>query len=252
MFWTNKIVEMEQTVSTERWVDSIVYAMQLLGGNARYADLYPVVRLVREKGGLSIPDSFDDIVRGRIQEHSSDSLSFNGRKDIFMKLDTGHWGLRESYKNAQTFSHKPVEDKNEEELQQNQLIELPEQLDNMAIGQDGRQLLDIEEAKVKKTHYKYEGRLNASSIKYIKRQKGYVCEACGMSFASRYPNLGNDFIECHHKVPYAEMREGEKRALNVDDFIVLCSNCHKMIHRRKNKPLTPNQLIVKMAMKTNH
>lgn len=205
--------------------------MQLLGGNACYADLYPTIKQVREKAGLPIPARFEETVRRCIQDHSSDSDGFKGRLDVFIKLGTGHWGLRESYKNTQTFSHKPVEDKNEEELQQNQLIELPEQLDNIAIGQDGRQLLDIEEAKVKKTHYKYEGRLNASSIKYIKRQKGYVCEACGMSFASKYPSIGNNFIECHHKVPYAEMLEGEKRALNVDDFIVLCSNCHKMIHR---------------------
>ena len=65
-------------------------------------------------------------------------------------------------------------------------------------------------------------------------EKGYVCEACGMSFANKYPGIGEGFIECHHKIPYSDMKEGEKRNLNVNDFMILCSNCHKMIHRLDN------------------
>lgn len=179
---------------------------------------------------MSLPTTFESSIRERIQSHSSNSAHFQGN-DVFIKLDRGHWGLREKYKYAKTFSSKPIETKPTEEIDHYQPIELENSEDDVAIAEDGKQLRNIEEVKVRKEHYRYEGRLKASQIKRIKLEKGYTCEACGMSFANRYPGLGDEFIECHHKVPYANLTAGESRKLNLDDFMVLCSNCHKMIHR---------------------
>lgn len=216
-------------MNNDRWVDSIVEAMQILGGEAHYDDLYALIRKIRTNSGLSIPSSFEETVRRCVQDHSSDSTGFKGKKDIFKKLGKGHWGLREDYVEVQTFRIKPLEEQQTRDFVRQ--ISFENDGDNLAISEDGKQLLDIEEAKLKKEHYKYEGRLKASQIKKIKVYKGYVCEACGLSFAKKYPGLGSGFIECHHKIPYADMKEGEIRNLNVDDFMVLCSNCHKMIHR---------------------
>jgi len=221
-------------MNNDRWVDSIVEAMQILGGEAHYDDLYALIRKIRTNGGLSTPPSFEEIVRRCVQDHSSDSAGFKGVRDIFKKLGKGYWGLREDYAEVKTFGSKPLEEQQARDFVHVQQIAFENDGDNLAISEDGKQLLDIEEAKLKKEHYKYEGRLKASQIKKIKVYKGYVCEACGLSFAKKYPGLGNDFIECHHKIPYADMKEGEARILNVDDFMVLCSNCHKMIHRLDN------------------
>jgi 5-methylcytosine-specific restriction protein A len=46
-----------------------------------------------------------------------------------------------------------------------------------------------------------------------------------------YGDIGNGYIELHHKIPYSEMVENDTRILTQSDFCVLCPNCHKMVHK---------------------
>lgn len=57
------------------------------------------------------------------------------------------------------------------------------------------------------------------------------CEACGFDFEKVYGERGKDFIECHHTKPVSELSPGEKTKLA--DLVMLCSNCHRIVHRRK-------------------
>jgi len=60
---------------------------------------------------------------------------------------------------------------------------------------------------------------------------GFTCKACGFDFASKYGSIGREFIEAHHLTPLSELK-GQKLTLDPKtDFMVLCSNCHRMIHR---------------------
>lgn len=60
---------------------------------------------------------------------------------------------------------------------------------------------------------------------------GYACKACGFDFQAKYGSIGREFIEAHHLVPLAELK-GQMLTLDAkNDFTVLCSNCHRMIHR---------------------
>jgi 5-methylcytosine-specific restriction enzyme A len=44
--------------------------------------------------------------------------------------------------------------------------------------------------------------------------------------------IGQGFIEAHHLRPIATLEEGVPVKYDVAaDFAVLCSNCHRMIHR---------------------
>jgi 5-methylcytosine-specific restriction protein A len=53
-----------------------------------------------------------------------------------------------------------------------------------------------------------------------------------MSFAERYGQLGAGFIEAHHLRPISTLNEGVVVSYDVgEDFAVLCSNCHRMVHR---------------------
>lgn len=64
-----------------------------------------------------------------------------------------------------------------------------------------------------------------------KLHHGYACKACGFDFWARYGEIGRSFIEAHHLTPLAELK-GQKLTLDPKrDFTVLCSNCHRMIHR---------------------
>lgn len=55
------------------------------------------------------------------------------------------------------------------------------------------------------------------------------CEACGFDFAATYGQRGEGFIECHHTQALSTLRPGDRTRL--EDLALVCSNCHRMIHR---------------------
>ncbi|MEY9214573.1 HNH endonuclease [Thermobifida halotolerans] len=65
-----------------------------------------------------------------------------------------------------------------------------------------------------------------------------ACEVCGFDFGRTYGQRGADYIECHHIVPLHHIGESVTR---LEDLALLCSNCHRMIHRTRPW-LTPGEL----------
>jgi predicted HNH restriction endonuclease len=57
----------------------------------------------------------------------------------------------------------------------------------------------------------------------------YECKACGFDFKNKYGQLGEGFIEAHHKKPLAYL--GDKTEITINDLVAVCSNCHRMLHR---------------------
>ncbi|MFB5762937.1 HNH endonuclease [Paenibacillus medicaginis] len=71
---------------------------------------------------------------------------------------------------------------------------------------------------------------------------GTTCKACGFKFNEFYgEDLANNFIEIHHTVPLSELKEGTS-INSLTDLVPLCSNCHSMIHRRRNRVMTVVEL----------
>lgn len=186
------------------WKESVIFALRKLNGIANWKDiaLYIVDNNLRE----DIPKSVDATVRGTLERHSSDSSAFAG-EDLFYSvfgIGKGVWGLRDF-----------VPDKEHVDLTQDD-YSCPE----------GRKFL--------KEHIVRER--NATLIvkakeKFIKSHGHLYCEVCGFDFEKTYGKLGENFIEAHHIKPVSEMNEGEQT--KSDDFVMLCSNCHSMIHRKK-------------------
>jgi 5-methylcytosine-specific restriction protein A len=58
-----------------------------------------------------------------------------------------------------------------------------------------------------------------------------ACEVCSFDFREVYGEVGEAFIECHHTVPVSELAPGAKT--HLDDLALVCSNCHRMLHRRR-------------------
>jgi predicted HNH restriction endonuclease len=54
------------------------------------------------------------------------------------------------------------------------------------------------------------------------------CDVCGFSFYEKYGELGQGFIEAHHKTPLSETKQ---TLTTRDDIDLVCSNCHQMIHK---------------------
>ncbi|AZU62566.1 HNH endonuclease [Neobacillus mesonae] len=70
---------------------------------------------------------------------------------------------------------------------------------------------------------------------------GLNCVACGFNFEEIYGERGKDFIEVHHVNPLNTI--GEEVVIDPEkDLVPVCSNCHRMIHRRKDDVLSVDEL----------
>ena len=87
---------------------------------------------------------------------------------------------------------------------------------------------------VERRRYKMHRRIerNPRAAKEAKKHHGLRCQACTLQFDERYGDLGRGFIEAHHLRPISSLEEGSPTSYDVaEDFAVLCSNCHRMIHK---------------------
>jgi len=97
-----------------------------------------------------------------------------------------------------------------------------------------------------------EGEKSVRLISYFERnpvlrQKAIIfhgtkCKVCNFDFEEKYGEHGKNYIEVHHIVPLSTIPEPS----TIDpekDLTVLCSNCHRMIHRKQEQIMTPKQLI---------
>ncbi|XXK27311.1 HNH endonuclease [Arenicellales bacterium nBUS_45] len=76
---------------------------------------------------------------------------------------------------------------------------------------------------------------------YLRTNAKLNCEVCGFIFSENYPSeLAGDYIEVHHIIPISELQEQTRTTL--DDLLLVCSNCHRMIHRTRDAGSNLNQL----------
>ena len=90
--------------------------------------------------------------------------------------------------------------------------------------------------------------LTATKIRSVLACDGRLaCEACQFDFGQIYGDRGLGYIECHHVEPLHETGE---RSTSIRDLALLCSNCHRIIHRKPPWP-TPAQLS-EIIKRSNH
>ncbi|GGO22352.1 HNH endonuclease [Deinococcus humi] len=103
--------------------------------------------------------------------------------------------------------------------------------DTRGVGQP----LDLEEGRrLLKEHYKRERKPRIVREKLqstLEREGQLLCEVCGFNFNTAYGKLGEGFAECHHLQPLGELPDDEGVTTTLDDLAVVCSNCHRMLHR---------------------
>lgn len=208
---------MDEEKKEYTWLEVITSAMEKLGGHAKYKDLYSMIEdLYPDK--VSAVQDYKAQVRGTIERFSSDSEVFyktKSKKDIFYLVGEkgdGHWGMRE-------FNPHDTD------------VDMTEDDEGFAEGKK-----KLRTHICRERNYKV---IKEAKDRYKKNNGKLICQICNFDFEQIYGEIGKDFIEGHHIVPVSELNEGDKT--KVEDIVLVCSNCHKMLHR-KRPWLKPDQL----------
>jgi 5-methylcytosine-specific restriction protein A len=69
---------------------------------------------------------------------------------------------------------------------------------------------------------------------------GLNCQCCGFDFQKVYGQLGEGYIEVHHRTPVSQLGPGYL-VDPIEDLIPLCANCHAAVHRN-DPPVTVQDL----------
>lgn len=187
-------------------VGHIVEALSSLGGEAHLDEITERVKQIAPKPH---PKSIYQMIRARLQERCSQAKSYKGLEDLFecvhgVEARRGVWRLRVDGLN-------------------------PSNPDGVQDGVEA--FMEDEEGRASlRIHLRRE-----RSKKLINAFKAslssFACDACGFDFGKKYGRLGTGYIEAHHTIPVASLREGSKTRLV--DLAALCANCHRMIHTKR-------------------
>ncbi|PEN40858.1 restriction endonuclease [Bacillus toyonensis] len=192
------------------WLDEIIDVMKDLGGHGTISDITDRI-YERDIMDFNANSKVREKVRGTIYDHSSDATFFKGevggKKDILYSVDglgKGHWGLRD---------FEPTEENVDITEDDMGFEEGKKKLKQHIVRERNPQVIKLAKQRFKEEH----GRL--------------FCEVCDFDFFEKYGELGEDFIEGHHTIPVSELEEKQKT--KVEDIALVCSNCHKMLHRKR-------------------
>lgn len=78
------------------------------------------------------------------------------------------------------------------------------------------------------------------------RIHGTKCKVCDFDFNKTYGKWANDYIEVHHMKPISNAKETKIETNPSTDLTVVCANCHRMIHKKRDVVLTIAELKKKL------
>jgi hypothetical protein len=98
---------------------------------------------------------------------------------------------------------------------------------------DQGELLSLEGRKLLRAHLVRER--DPSLIRQfknrLKQHNSFSCCICTFDFEKRYGPVGREFIEAHHLEPIGSRNEASPTSVR-GGFDPVCSNCHRMMHKR--------------------
>lgn len=216
----------------DTWLYTIIEAFEQLGGDAKYKDLYPVVKELRISKGLSWTNKSEQSIQATIEENSTDSIRNKkpNKSDIFIKCARGHWGLR-NHNIDEDIKMKVLINKEIDILLNNSIIDnfeyncAPQKIIETTVKQ-GKKVLQRDKRKV----------INA----LIKAD--FQCEAnCGNKLFKR-KNSNRNYTEVHHLIPTRYYKKFEFSLDTEENLVSLCSHCHNLLHYGDN----PTELLKKL------
>ncbi len=211
------------------YLDKVKEALAYYGGEATLDDIY---KYIKGHFGYRLPTAPEkSSIRKAIYFHSSDAEIFKGEKDLFYTVDgkgQGLWGLRStpSMNRDTNITKKPSSSIDKEKG----YSPIPNK--DMDLTEDDS---GFPEGKEKlRTHLQRERNpkvIREAKQRFKAKHGRLFCQACGFDFKNIYGDVGNDYIEGHHTKPVSNLSEGALTM--IEDIALLCSNCHRMVHRKR-------------------
>jgi len=196
-------------IKENSWVNDIIEALNILGGDAKYSDIYKETKKIRSSKERSWPQSAKATIRRTVEDHSSDSIIFKG-KNVFYSisgLGKGRWGL------------------------------LPEYLDNIPPSKiEETAYSEGLEGIIKEAVYLRRSR-DPRLVEQRKIEDNFTCQACGYK---KEIGTGKYIIEVHHLDPIATLQEVV--ITRIEDLVCLCPNCHRIAHSKLENPYTVEEI----------
>jgi predicted HNH restriction endonuclease len=66
---------------------------------------------------------------------------------------------------------------------------------------------------------------------------------CGFDFEAVYGELGRNYAQVHHLKPLGDRTTPSETKLS--DLVIVCANCHAMIHRSGKRRSLENLILIK-------
>jgi hypothetical protein len=127
----------------------------------------------------------------------------------------------------------------------------PEGLFPNRIYEDTTAYLNSQVEEDDETETFFEGGRRSGFRSFFERKKKYripaikyhgtTCKVCGFDFERTYGARGKNFIEVHHLIPINTLVESTPINYKTD-MTVLCANCHRMIHKKRDNVLSIEEL----------
>jgi hypothetical protein len=93
--------------------------------------------------------------------------------------------------------------------------------------------------------YKRSAQLREKAIEFYTVNGRVKCKACCFDFEDFYGEYGEKFIEIHHQKPVFQF-DGDDLEQTIqnalENVVPVCSNCHRMIHRKRDNPISVDKL----------
>ena len=224
--------------------DLIFPALQILNSSQGGKDTTQLIEALRN---LLKPEWHDvEIIKGRNDDYFSQKVRNLKSHDTLTKkglvvYSGGLWaitnrGRKYLLENEPLYLSLREQGFTEKEISE----EVEKDFENLIIEEGTLQIKDVKQRK------RSEKLREMAIVHLMKKNNGeLICEVCAFNFFKRYGEHGRGYIEMHHKELVSEMDvKGEKNKAEdaIKKLSPLCSNCHRIIHRNRDKMLTIEEL----------
>lgn len=179
------------------------------------------------------------VTDGYLSYNRDNNWEITSKGDIYLqklcRLSIGQTNFQKLTQKAINRANSLVQKLNIEQELKN--VEAVVALDLEALQIEEEPFVEGEQRERYTNYYERDPKLRAKAISL----HGTKCMACNFDFEKKYGERGKGFIEIHHLKPVSELG-GNTKVDPETDLTVVCSNCHRMIHRKKNDVLSLEEL----------